>query len=308
MLTWYRLFQTNYELNQLSDQSPYRIAWIVSSHSSLTFSASLVADPLFHRHGAKHILFPAAIVYVASVMLTSISSQYWHFILAQGVLGGSSSGMVLNPAFAAPPQYFFKKRGAAMGLVVAGSSIGIGVFPIALPRLFDIPTLHFGWGVRITGFIILALLTLSSILNGSSFFGRIALGILLDRLGRFNMFATASVISAILLFVWTRATTTGSIVAFAVIFGFFSGGISSCFSTSLASAASNLSNTGTYIGQGSAIGAVAILIGPPINGAFLTTYGQFNQLAIFNAVVCLLRTGLVLAAKCTTPAGIKGIV
>ncbi|KAI0542372.1 major facilitator superfamily domain-containing protein [Xylaria digitata] len=109
-VTSFGMFQTCYVQNQLSDQSPS-------------------PGPLFGRHGAK-ILFPAGVIYVAPVMLTSISSQYWHYILAQVILRGFSGGVVLDP-----PRYFFQKRGAAMGLAVAGSSIGGVIFPLALPRL-----------------------------------------------------------------------------------------------------------------------------------------------------------------------------
>ncbi len=289
------VFQTYYVQNQLGDQSSSRIAWIGSLQFYLIFSAGLLAGPLFDRYGPRcvifvpqtapfisdhsrlisvcrltlqQILFPAAIIYVASVMLTSLASKYWHFILAQGVLGGFSSGMVPNPAFAATPQYFFKKRGAAMGLAIAGSSVGGVIFPLALPRLFSNTKVGFGWAVRVIGFIILALLALLcmvikerlpprknkfflprafteityvliiaagfviylgmfspyfflpqyalsrgvdplfssyliAILNGSGFFGRVILGILLDRVGRLNMFAVASLALSILLFIWT---------------------------------------------------------------------------------------------------------
>ncbi|GAW20843.1 hypothetical protein ANO14919_103550 [Xylariales sp. No.14919] len=305
-------------------------------------------------------------------MLTSIASQYWHFILAQGVLGGFSSGMVLNPAFAATPQYFLKKRGAAIGLAIAGGSVGGVVFPLALPRLFD-NGVRFDWAVRIIGFLVFALLALScmiikerlpprknkfflpraftettyvliiaagfvtylgmfspyfflpqyalnhgvdpllssyliAILNGSSFFGRVIPGILSDRLGRLNMLAAASLVSSILLFVWTQCNTRTTIVTFTVLYGFFSGGIISGIPTSLASSAADASNTGTYIGQGSAITALASLIGPPINGAFLVKYGGFQQLAIFSAVTCLVGSFIVLAAKPATKAGLTGIV
>ncbi|KAI0876621.1 monocarboxylate permease-like protein [Hypoxylon argillaceum] len=363
------VFQTFYAQNQLKGQSPSRIAWIGSLQFYLIFSAGLLAGPLFDRHGAK-ILLPSAIIYVASVMLTSIASEYWHFILAQGVLGGFSSGMVLNPAFAATPQYFFKKRGAAMGLSIAGSSIGGVIFPLALPRLFD--KVGFGWSVRIIGFIILTLLAISctvvkerlpprkkkffllgafkeityvliiaagfviylgmfspyfflpqyalsysvdplfssyliAILNGSGFFGRVIPGILSDRVGRLNMFAAASFASSILLFVWTQCTTKGAIIAFTVLYGFFSGGIISGFSTSLATSASDASNTGTYVGQGSAITSLASLIGPPISGAFLARFGGFQELAIFSAVACLIGSFIVLAAKYTKNSRFMGV-
>ncbi len=79
-------------------------------------------------------------------------------MLAQGVLGGISMGMTMAPAMAATSQYFNKKRGAALGLAVAGSSIGGVIFPIALSKMVYNPSLGFGWSIRILGFIMLALL------------------------------------------------------------------------------------------------------------------------------------------------------
>ena len=99
-----------------------------------------------------------ALFYILSIMLTSISTKLWHFILAQGVLGGISSGMTFAPSTAAVGQYFFKKRGAAMGMGIAGSSLGGVVFPIALNEMLRKQDLGFGWSVRILGFMILVLL------------------------------------------------------------------------------------------------------------------------------------------------------
>jgi MFS family permease len=105
-------------------------------------------------------------VYVFSLMMTSICKTYYQFLLAQGILGGCSMGLTMGPGLAATGQYFNKKRGAAMGLVVAGSSIGGVIFPIATSRMFANPRLGFGWSIRICGFIILAaLLTASSVIR-----------------------------------------------------------------------------------------------------------------------------------------------
>ena len=51
--------------------------------------------------------------------------------------------------------YFLKKRAAAVGLSVAGSSIGGVIFPIMARNL--LPEVGFGWTIRIAAFIILAL-------------------------------------------------------------------------------------------------------------------------------------------------------
>lgn len=91
-------------------------------------------------------------------MMTSICKKYWHFLLSQGILGGFCMGMSMGPAMAAVGQYFHKKRGAAMGLSVAGSSLGGVIFPIALSKMLYNQSLGFGWTVRILGFMMLALI------------------------------------------------------------------------------------------------------------------------------------------------------
>lgn len=96
-------------------------------------------------------------------MMTSLCEEYYQFILAQGLLGSIALGMTMGPANAATPQYFLKKRGTAVGLAIAGSSLGGIIFPIALGKMFKNSRIGFGWGVRICGFIALAILGPSSL-------------------------------------------------------------------------------------------------------------------------------------------------
>lgn len=72
-------------------------------------------------------------------------------------------GMTMAPCMAATGHYFNKKRGAAMGLVIAGSSLGGVVFPLALGKLLYNHSLSFGWSIRICGFIMLAILAPASL-------------------------------------------------------------------------------------------------------------------------------------------------
>lgn len=69
--------------------------------------------------------------------------------------------MVFYPAFNCTTTWFFEKRGAALGLVVAGSSLGGVIFPIMIIHL--IPEVGFGWTMRICAFLILALLTFANL-------------------------------------------------------------------------------------------------------------------------------------------------
>ncbi|KAI0096949.1 monocarboxylate permease-like protein [Nemania sp. FL0031] len=366
------VYQAYYMTHQLSDQEPSRIAWIGSLQFYLVFSAGVFGGPLFDLYGAKVMWLPV-VFYVLSIMLTSISYEYYHFILAQGLFGGLANGMVMNPAMAATSQYFQKKRGAAIGLAIAGSSVGGVIFPLALSRLLSNPTLGFGWSVRIPGFIILLILAVAcllikeripprkqqfflpgafaekqyilviaagfflflgffspyfflpdyaisygfdpenalylvAILNGASFPGRVIPGILSDKLGRYNMLASAGIITSILLFVWTKCTSRGAIYAFAALYGLFSGGVISGLSVTLASTTTNPLNIGTYLGQAMPLCSLASLIGPPISGAFLATYHGYRELAIFSGVACILGSAIVFAAKSTTKEGILGAV
>ncbi|EXJ84172.1 hypothetical protein A1O3_04839 [Capronia epimyces CBS 606.96] len=151
------VYQTYYQEHQLKTTSPSTIAWIGSLQAFFQFSGSLFGGPLFDRYGATVMRIPA-LLYVFSIMMTSICTKYWHFLLAQGIFGGISLGMTFAPAAAAVGQYFHKHRGVAMGIGIAGSSLGGVVFPIALNQLLRKPNLGFGWSVRIVGFIVLALL------------------------------------------------------------------------------------------------------------------------------------------------------
>jgi MFS family permease len=172
-----RVYQEYYATHQLKHETQSSISWIGSLQIFFLFGGALFGGPLFDRFGAKasslspkflsprtkantstQVIWPPSLTYIFSVMMTSISKKYWHFLLAQGILGGFCMGMSMGPAMAAVGQYFHKKRGAAMGLSVAGSSLGGVIFPIALSKMLYNPSLGFGWSVRILGFIMLALI------------------------------------------------------------------------------------------------------------------------------------------------------
>lgn len=96
-------------------------------------------------------------LFVASVMLTSLCTEYYQFMLAQGVLGGLTNGLTYTPTLTAVNQYFFEKRPLAMGIASSGSSLAGIIFPIALNRMLNKSSLGFGWSVRVLGFLMLTL-------------------------------------------------------------------------------------------------------------------------------------------------------
>ena len=103
-------------------------------------------------------LLPASVGYVLSIVLMSFCSKYYQFFLAQAVLGGSCIGILFTPTVGIVSHYFSKRRAMALGVCVAGSSIGGVVFPIILNRLLYYHHLSFGWTVRACALIVLVLL------------------------------------------------------------------------------------------------------------------------------------------------------
>jgi nitrate/nitrite transporter NarK len=90
-------------------------------------------------------------------MMASISSQYWHYILSQGVLLGMGLGSSFSPALACVSSYYRRQRGLANGLLSAGSAIGGLIIPIFLSKMINNPSIGLGWAHRTCGFICLVM-------------------------------------------------------------------------------------------------------------------------------------------------------
>ncbi|KAE8363805.1 MFS general substrate transporter [Aspergillus caelatus] len=151
------VYQEYYQTHQLSTRPPNDISWLGSLQVFFLFSGTLIGGPLFDQYGSV-VLWPSALLFIFSAMMTSLCKDYYQFLLAQGILEGITSGMIMAPGLAAVSHYFFHNRGAALGIAVAGSSLGGVIFPIALTKMLNNPKLGFGWSVRICAFMMLGIL------------------------------------------------------------------------------------------------------------------------------------------------------
>ncbi|KAJ7822973.1 MFS general substrate transporter [Mycena olivaceomarginata] len=144
-------FQEYYAEHQLSHLNPSTIAWIGSLQLWVFFFSGGLIGKLFDTYGPRWIMIFGSILYVFSIMMTSISTQYYQYLLAHGILFGLGVGMLFYPSLSSVSTYFCKYRATALGVVASGSSFGGVMYPVMLQRLFQL--VGFGWGVRISGLL-----------------------------------------------------------------------------------------------------------------------------------------------------------
>lgn len=96
------------------------------------------------------------------IFMASISTQYWHLFLAQGICVGVGAGCLFCPALAIVSTYFAKRKMLAIGICACGSATGGLVYPAMFQQL--VPAVGYGWTMRALGFTTTACLVLSNIL------------------------------------------------------------------------------------------------------------------------------------------------
>lgn len=118
---------------------------------------------------------------------------------------------------------------------------------------------------------------LVTLLNVGSVFGRILPNALAGLFGSIRMATACASVSAVLAFCWLaipRTRDIGGLIAFALLYGGFSGGIVSLApSVVVELSPEDLSRVGTRLGMVFMVQGVALLVGPPIAGAIL---GDFS--------------------------------
>jgi MFS family permease len=61
---------------------------------------------------------------VLGMFMTAIATEYWHFILAQGLCVGIGSGILSIVSLAIIPLYWRKRKMTAGGVAATGSGLG----------------------------------------------------------------------------------------------------------------------------------------------------------------------------------------
>ncbi|BEI85676.1 hypothetical protein CcaverHIS002_0510770 [Cutaneotrichosporon cavernicola] len=153
------VFQAYYQTHQLSNYTSDAVGWLGGIQQFLFLSGGLVTGRLLDAYGPHICIVPGSILLVASLMITSVCTKYYHFMLGQAVLFGIGAALIFTPVIALPNQHFPRRRAMAGALAISGSGLGGLCWPIILQRL--ISQVGFGWALRISGLISAILLALA---------------------------------------------------------------------------------------------------------------------------------------------------
>ncbi|KAF1811989.1 MFS general substrate transporter [Eremomyces bilateralis CBS 781.70] len=160
-LNAFGVFQEYLYAHLLSDRTEFDIAWIGSLATFLMFAAAPAPGVLLDRIGPAVPLSVGAILVPFAMFMLSLCTEYYQFVLAQGVLLGIGMSFLAIPTIAMVPKYFQQHRGLAMGATIGGSSCGGVIWPIMLDRMLNHHRLSFEWTIRIMAFTMLPLGVLS---------------------------------------------------------------------------------------------------------------------------------------------------
>ncbi|KAG2197712.1 hypothetical protein INT47_007946 [Mucor saturninus] len=112
--------------------------------------------------GARWVLFFGTVLISAGLILASFSTQVWQLYITQSVMHGMGAALLYIVSMSISPQWFVKRRGFAMGIMVSGSGIGGLIMPFVMTHLNE--SLGGAWCYRILGIATFVVSMLSTIL------------------------------------------------------------------------------------------------------------------------------------------------
>lgn len=112
------LFETYYVT--ALDRPPSDIAWIGSVEIFCLFFIGSVSGRATDAGFLKITLWTGTFFLCLGVFMTSLGTQYWQILLAQGFCQGLGAGMLFCPTVALVSTYFQRNRALAIGFAASG--------------------------------------------------------------------------------------------------------------------------------------------------------------------------------------------
>lgn len=151
-VTAFGVFQSFYE-SILPNHSPADISWIGSFQLWAITGMAIPSIVMNARIGLYWTMAISTFLTVFGVMMASLSTRYYQFLLSHGVCTGIGIGLTFLPVVTLPNQWFNKRRGLAVGIAIGGSSAGGVIWPIVANQLLNVVKIGYPWTMRAIGFI-----------------------------------------------------------------------------------------------------------------------------------------------------------
>ncbi|KAI0166958.1 MFS general substrate transporter [Hypoxylon sp. FL1284] len=139
-----------------------QVSWVGSVQVFLSNAASAAAGRLSDAGHARAAVLAGSAVALLGSFATSLATEYWHVLLAQGLATGAGLGLMYMPTVAVVSSYFRRRRALALALSSAGTGTGSIVFPAVVQYL--IPRVGFPWAVRCAAFVAVAFVVIANLL------------------------------------------------------------------------------------------------------------------------------------------------
>lgn len=90
-------FQAYWEVGPLKDYSSSTIAWILSLQLFFVFALGPVVGILFDKYGPRPLMIGGTLLHVFGLMMASLASKYYQFLLSQGVCSAIGAACLYSP-------------------------------------------------------------------------------------------------------------------------------------------------------------------------------------------------------------------
>lgn len=169
-------FQSYLASHQLHHFSARDVGWIPAVNIFLCLFLGMQFGQLFDRFGPRGIMLVSSVVFVGGMLGmsfltcgaddmcspgTASTRAYALLVLTWGVLCGAAAAATTTTCLAVTAHWFDRRRGVAAGIVYAGSSVGGVTFPLLMRQ--TLPSLGWGWSVRIVALVVLCLLLVANL-------------------------------------------------------------------------------------------------------------------------------------------------
>ncbi|KAF4968459.1 hypothetical protein FSARC_4153 [Fusarium sarcochroum] len=155
------IFQDYYQYHQLKSYSAGTVSWISSLESFMMFFWGPLVGKMTDELGPRIPILIGSFLHVFGLMMTSISKEYYQFLLAQSICSALGCSFLFYASIGAVGTWFLRHRALAFGIITSGSSIGGIVLPIMVNHL--VTRIGFGWAMRSLAFLLLGLLVIANL-------------------------------------------------------------------------------------------------------------------------------------------------